>query len=127
MALARRRIYLALLAGWVVLTLSLNSIPHPDIHLPFRFADKAAHLFFYGGMGFLCALWRREVGVPVKRAVLESLLFVAATGALDEIHQRWIPGRSMEMLDWLADATGGGIGACLSVLLAHLFPFLATE
>ncbi len=127
MALARRRFYLASLAGWVILTLSLTSLPHPDVHLPFRYADKAAHLFFYGVMGLLCALWRRESGVPAKRAVLEGLLFVAATGALDEVHQRWIPGRSMEMLDWMADTTGGGIGACLSILFARLFPFLVTE
>ncbi len=127
MTLSRRRLYLALLAAWVVLTFALTSIPHPSVHLPFRFADKAAHFWFYGVMGFLCALWRRESGVPAKRAVLEGLLFTAVMGAVDEVHQHWIPGRSMELLDWVADAMGGGIGACLSLFLPHLFPFLITE
>jgi VanZ family protein len=124
---SRRRLYLALLVGWVVLTLSLTSIPHPDVHLSFRFADKTAHFLFYGVMGFLCALWRRESGVPTKRAMLEGLLFVATTGALDELHQEWIPGRSMELLDWMADTLGGGIGAMFSGLLPHFFPSLITE
>ncbi len=96
MALSRRRLYLALLVAWVVLTLFLTSIPHPRLHLPFRFMDKAYHFWFYGVMGLLCALWRREAGIPAKRAVLEGLLFVAATGAIDEVHQHWIPGRSMD-------------------------------
>lgn len=125
--LARRRLYLVLLAGWVVLTFSLTSIPHPDVQFPFRFADKVAHFLFYGVMGFLCALWRRESGASVRRAVLEALLFVAATGALDEVHQRWIPGRRMDALDWIADMAGGGIGASLSVVLPRLFPFLMGE
>ncbi len=125
--LARRRLYLVLLAGWVVLTLTLTSIPHPDFHFPFRFADKSAHFLFYGMMGLLCALWRRESGAPVRRAVLEALLFVAATGAIDEVHQRWIPGRSMDVLDWMADVAGGGIGTCLSVVLPRFFPFLMGE
>jgi len=126
-ALSRRRLYLTLLVAWVVLTFALTSIPHPGVHFPFRFADKAAHFWFYGVMGLLCALWRRESGVPAKRAVLEGLLFTVAMGAVDEVHQYWIPGRSMEFMDWMADATGGGFGACLSVFLPHLFPFLVTE
>ena len=127
MALSRRRLYLALLVAWVVLTLFLTSIPHPRLHLPFRFMDKAYHFWFYGVMGLLCALWRREAGIPAKRAVLEGLLFTVVTGALDEVHQHWIPGRSMELLDWMADSVGGGIGACLSVFLPQFFPFLITE
>lgn len=105
----------------------LTSIPHPGLGLPFRFADKAYHFWFYGVMGLLCVLWRRESGVPARRAIFEGLLFTMAAGAVDEVHQYWIPGRSMEFLDWMADATGGGIGAFLSVFLPHLFPFLITE
>ena len=127
MALSRRRIYLALLVSWVVLTFLFTSLPNPGILLPFRYADMVAHFGFYGVMGFLCALWRREAGTPVRRAVMEALLFVAATGAVDEVHQNWIPGRSAELSDWTADVLGGGIGAWCSVLLPALFPFLITE
>ena len=124
---SRRRIYFSLLAMWVALTFLLTSIPNPGVHFPFRFADKAAHMGFYGVMGLLCALWRREAGVPGGRAVLEALLFTAAVGAVDEVHQYWIPGRSAELLDWSVDVLGGGFGAWFSVLLPSLFPFLITE
>ncbi len=124
---SRRRLYFSLLVVWVVFTFFLTSLPGQSLHLPFRVSDKAAHLGFYGVMGFLCALWRRESGVPVGRAILSALFFTAVAGAVDEVHQKWIPGRSMELLDWVADTLGGGIGAIFSVLLSHLLPSLVTE
>jgi VanZ family protein len=123
----RRRIYFILLFLWVGLTFLFTSIPNLEIPEGIPFWDKGAHFAFYGGTGFLCALWRRESGFPAKRAVLYAVLFVLAVGALDEIHQYWIPGRSMELLDWLADTLGGGTGAVFSLLLSRLFPSLITE
>jgi len=123
----RRRLYFFLLLLWVALTFLLTSIPYlkgPE-YIPFW--DKGAHFAFYGMTGFLCALWRRESGFPAKRAVLYAVLFVLAVGAIDEIHQHWIPGRSMALLDWLADTLGGGTGAVFSLLLSRLFPSLITE
>jgi VanZ family protein len=32
-------------------------------------------------------------------------------GAADELHQKFIPGRDTELLDWAADTTGGLLGA----------------
>jgi VanZ family protein len=58
---------------------------------------------------------------------LTALAFVALVGAVDEIHQYWIPGRSMEFFDWLSDAAGGGMGALLAAILPLLLPFLLTE
>jgi len=124
---SRRRLYFSLLVVWVVFTFFLTSLPGQSIHLPFRIWDKAVHLGFYGVMGFLCTLWRRESGVPVGRAILSALLFTAVVGVVDEVHQQWIPGRSMELSDWVADTLGGGIGAIISVLLPRLLPSLITE
>jgi VanZ family protein len=124
---SRRRLYFGLLVVWVVFTFSLTSLPHRSFDLPFRMSDKAAHLGFYAVMGFLCALWRRESGFPAVRAILYAVLFASLAGAVDEVHQHWIPGRSMELLDWMADILGGGIGAVFSVLLPHLLPSLITE
>src|SRR3990172_927819 len=58
----RERMYLAMLAGWVLLTLTLTSIPNPEFGPTFPGADTIAHLGFYGVAGFLFALWRRESG-----------------------------------------------------------------
>jgi VanZ family protein len=123
----RKRLYLGLLIGWVGLTFLLTSLPHPKFSMGILYHDKAAHFAFYGVTGFLCALWRRESGFPAKQAVRYAVLFVLAVGAVDEIHQYWIPGRSMELLDWMADTLGGGTGAGFSLLLPRLFPFLITE
>jgi VanZ family protein len=123
----RRRIYLVLLVLWVGFTFLLTSIPDPRFEVPFAYADKVAHFGIYGVMGFLCALWRRESGIPAREAALTALVFVALLGAVDEVHQHWIPGRSMEVIDWLADTAGGGMGALFSAFLPHLLPFLLTE
>ena len=126
-AMARRQIYLTLLVLWVGFTFLLTSIPDPRFEVPFAYADKVAHFGIYGVMGFLFALWRRESGGKARGAVLSALVFVAFVGAVDEIHQHWIPGRSMDVIDWLADAAGGGIGAAFSAFLPLLLPFLLTE
>lgn len=124
---SQRRLYLALLFLWALLTFVLTSIPNPDVPVPFRFADKAAHLGFYAVMGILCGLWRRASGCSAREAVLQTLLFVAVAGALDEVHQHWIPGRTMSLLDWAADLLGGGTGGAFSAVLPRIFPFLLTE
>ena len=123
----RRRLYLLLLIFWVAFTFLLTSLPNPKIDVLVPFADKAAHFAFYGVMGFLCAVWRRESAVPGQRAVLFALAFVAVVGAVDEAHQHWIPGRSMDVFDWLADTSGGGTGALFTALLPRRLPVSRTE
>lgn len=123
----RQRVYLALLIAWVGLTFVLTSLPGAQLPARFPHVDKALHAAFYGVMGVLCGLWRRESGTPAGRAVVQALLFTAAVGAVDEVHQAWIPGRSTELLDWAADVLGGGAGGALSSLLPQLFPVAGTE
>jgi VanZ family protein len=125
--MSRARTYLSLLVLWVAITFLLTSIPDPRPELPFPHFDKLAHFGFYGVTGLLCALWRRESGSSVGRAVLAGLAFAAFVGAVDEFHQHWIPGRSMDFRDWLADAAGGGVGALFSAVLPFLVPFAFTE
>jgi len=122
----RARRYLALLTGWIAILITLTSIPNPDFGEGFQGMDKVAHFGFYGVAGFLCALWRRESGRSGRRAVAFAVVFVVLLGASDEIHQRWIPGRSMDFLDWVADIAGGVAGALSSLTAVSLFPSLLT-
>ena len=39
-------------------------------------------------------------------AVAWAVLIVSLFGATDEFHQHFTPGRSMDVLDWLADTCG---------------------
>ncbi len=123
----RRRLYLAAWAGWLGLTFVLTSIPNMTLDVPVPGIDKLAHLVFYGVSGFFFALWRRASGASVGRAVVLAVLFAVVAGCLDEVHQYWIPGRSADPADWLADTAGGGCGALLSTVLSAWFPFLVTE
>ena len=102
--MTRGRLYLAMLAGWVALTFTLTSIPNPEFGPLFPGADKIAHFGFYGVMGFLFVLWRREIGTGAAAAVVWAAIFAALLGAVDEFHQQWIPGRSME-----SPRLGGGL------------------
>ena len=124
--MTRGRLYFAMLAGWVALTFTLTSIPNPEFSPFFPGSDIIAHFVFYGVMGFLFVLWRRETGTGAAAAVLWAAIFVALFGAVDEFHQQWIPGRSMELLDWVADFTGGTAGGFCSSVAASMLPFLLT-
>ena len=42
-----------------------------------------------------------------SRATYVTLLLVALYGASDELHQFFVPGRSVDFFDWLADFLGG--------------------
>ena len=124
--MTRGRLYFAMLAGWVALTFTLTSIPNPEFSPLFPWSDMIAHFTFYGVMGFLFVLWRRETGTGAAAAVLWAAIFVALFGAVDEFHQQWIPGRSMELLDWAADFAGGSVGGFCSAVAASMLPSLLT-
>ena len=122
--MTRGRLYLAMLAVWVALTLTLTSIPNLDVGPSFPGADKVAHFGFYGVMGFLFVLWRREIGKGAAVAVVWAAIFAALLGGVDEFHQQWIPGRSMEFFDWVADFAGGTAGGFCSAVAASMLPVL---
>ncbi|MBI3568990.1 MAG: VanZ family protein [Gemmatimonadetes bacterium] len=74
----------------------------------------------YGVFG---ALITRSVGSDGwrSRVFARGLMVVAAIscfGALDEWHQQFIPGRSMELGDWIADTTGALLGFLFSTFMA---------
>ena len=124
--MTRGRLYLAMLAGWVALTLTLTSIPDPGFGPSFPGADKIIHFGFYGVAGFLFVLWRREIGTGAAMAVVWAAIFAALLGAVDEYHQQWIPGRSMDLLDWVADFGGGTAGGIFSAVAVSMLPYLLT-
>jgi VanZ family protein len=77
--------------------------------------DKLLHLGAYGVMAILfyrtyLAGWPRAM----KRTLIwASVISTALYGLSDEIHQYFVPERSADPLDWLADAVGGALGAVI--------------
>ncbi len=105
------------LAPWVAvavyqaLIFYLSSQPDPLPALTASMSDKVLHGIEYGGLGLLLAAALRASGVGARRAWLLAFAGASLYGASDELHQLFVPGRSCEALDWLADTVGGAAGA----------------
>ena len=66
--------------------------------------DKFAHFAVYGLLATLvCRLGRGW------QVAFWTLLVVSAYGASDEWHQSFVPGRSTDVRDWIADTLGAAI------------------
>ncbi len=77
---------------------------------PAQYNDKVAHYLAYAGLGLLVSFaWatRRPFTVGVAMALLAIVGFY---GAMDELSQIPVPGRSGEVADWVADLLGGLTG-----------------
>ncbi len=85
---------------------SQSSFPVPPAIWTF---DKGLHFIEYGGLGFLTA--RAFFGLGVKAPVVIGAMAAALYGATDELHQYFVPGRSCDVRDWVADVIGAALGA----------------
>ena len=68
-------------------------------------SDKTLHFWAYTGLSFLIATLLFCLGMPVGRAGWSALIIAVVYGALDELGQIFIPGRTAELADWLASST----------------------
>lgn len=108
--------------GWAAFILLLTSIPGAAIpHVGFRFTDKVAHTTMYGIFAWLATRSLLRTGRPVRYTLL-VLVGIAAFAALDEWHQQFIPGRSMELFDWVADTSGAAVGALAAAVTVRARP-----
>ena len=83
---------------------------------------KVVHFFEYGMLGFLCAhatsrTWPRR---PRPRMLALGAFLASAFGLSDELHQAFVPGRTAELLDFVADVLGASCGAFARGLLGRL-------
>jgi VanZ family protein len=96
--------YMAMLFGFS----SLSTLPPP----PGDFSFYDVHIAAYAGLGALAA---RATGRGLRavswRAVLGAILIASLYGVSDEYHQLFVPGRSFDVLDMVADAIGSVVGA----------------
>lgn len=100
-------------ALWLALQVTLTSLPGKAIPVALPHPlDWAGHFGLYGGLGALVARAAALRGWPLRRLVWAGVL-LSAWGALDELHQLFIPDRSAEVGDWLADTVGASLGLLL--------------
>lgn len=82
----------------------------------FLYQDKVIHLLCYALMGLLA--WRAFGHFIHQRPVLaiRSIGFSSLYGISDEFHQWYVPGRSADLYDLLADIAGATIAVSLILL-----------
>lgn len=110
MSTARRWAPVMLWGAIILVATSLPGAALPNVS-DIPGVDKVVHGALYGVLGALVA---RAIGAKSGSAWLAAGVVVALFAAVDEWHQQWIPGRSAEAFDWVADVAGATFGASLS-------------
>jgi VanZ family protein len=95
--------------------LLVTSVPGSAIPKPLIPYDKVVHFMAYG---LFAVLLSRDIAqvTGLVRAALFAIVIAATFGAVDEWHQRFIPGRDTDLADWRTDVIGATGGALLFAL-----------
>ncbi len=96
-----------------------SSIPNLR-HIPGGISDKSGHSIGYailGGLILRALAGGRLQGVTWKR-VIAAIVLSTLYGVSDELHQLFVPGRSADPFDVLADTVGATIGTSIGWLLS---------
>ncbi len=100
---------------WAAFILVMTSIPGAQLpRVNVAGLDKVVHFAFYGVLGWTALRAFAPKGGATRGAVL-VVAAIAIFAALDEWHQQFIPGRSMETADWMADVSGAALGLVVAV------------
>ncbi|MCU0230140.1 MAG: VanZ family protein [Acidobacteria bacterium] len=82
-------------------------------------SDKLVHALVFGLLATLW-FWARRTAVGPGRAALEAVLISVFWGALDEFHQSFVPGRTADGFDLLADTAGAALAALACWIAARV-------
>jgi VanZ family protein len=106
---------------WAATIFVLSSFPgsaYPATNL-FQ-ADKLVHVALYGLLGGLCARGFVRSGRGAHLGSLAVTAIAAAVSTLygisDELHQWFVPGRTADWRDVVADSAGSALGAVVIVV-----------
>lgn len=99
-----RLIFRVVTVLYLSLIFYISSLPAP-VELPsFPGFDKIVHFLEFGLVGYL--VYNSIYDDFAERAEFISISFSIFYGGLDEIHQYFVPGRSCDWMDFLADSLG---------------------
>lgn len=124
------------LFAWAAVLFALSSIPSSALPRAAGIVglDKVTHATLYAVFGALSArgqirrLRPRQEGATAPPGPSLAVVVVLATlsalayGITDEIHQIFVPGRSADWHDGLADTLGGLLGALIFARLSRPAP-----
>jgi VanZ family protein len=102
---------------WALVIFGLSSIPGKSFpEMSVLHYDKIIHGVVYAVFGAFCCL-SLPPSVPRTLAVPCAALLALVYGLTDEFHQIFVPGRSADLRDVIADGLGGLFGAGAAALL----------
>lgn len=102
---------------WAGVIVFATSVPASALPRRIGGYDKAIHFTMYAVLAALVT--RAVLGGSVRARLLALVLVIVGTvafGAVDEWHQRFIPGRSTELGDWIADSAGAIVATAFMAL-----------
>ncbi|HLX13084.1 MAG TPA: VanZ family protein [Bacteroidota bacterium] len=106
---------------WALFIFGASSIPGAAFpKLLILQYDKVIHMIFYGIFGctvFLALEPKSIFPRPAWRRYFWTLLIVTLYGASDEFHQSFVPGRTMDSHDLMADFAGG----CVALIFIMMY------
>ena len=122
-------IHLPLLIYWIILFI-LTSLP---TGLAIETRDVSDKLLHFGAYGLLSVLLYLNMYFQNKFIKLKNnpatftLVIASIYGLLDEIHQMFVPGRSAEFLDWVADFSGSLVAVLITGYIINRFKQIEIE
>ena len=102
-------------ATWAVFLFLLSELQGVPRVVSFANNDKLIHFGLYAILGGLLAWGRIRHPSALNHGI--PLLGGFLYGAVDELHQRFVPYRNPSWLDWIADISGVIVGYVLAGLL----------
>ena len=87
------------------------------------FTDKLEHFVIYFIFGFLIRITLSHSENPSvqQNVILLTMIIGVGYGALDEVHQMFVPGRSPSIYDLFADAAGMAFSQIFIALGIYLY------
>ncbi|MEN8206834.1 MAG: VanZ family protein [Pseudomonadota bacterium] len=123
-----RFLFLALAITWAGVIFYLSSLPGIDTPSLFPGQDKLFHMVAFGILGFLLMGGMKVTTRGYRNGQAWFVVaLVVLYGLLDEFHQYFVPGRTMDIYDALADAAGGLLGVWTMYYLARMLASRATS
>ncbi len=117
----KKYINIILIIYWVIL-LGATSYPTADIPT-MGIGDKGMHFAAYFILGVLLnftLLYQNKYLLLKRMNSLFTMIIGISYAVFDEIHQHFIPGRSMEFLDFVADFFGLLLAVSLILILKRV-------
>ncbi|WP_067620118.1 VanZ family protein [Dissulfuribacter thermophilus] len=102
---------LALSIIWAGIIFGASAIPGSNLP-EIGTSDTVAHFLVYFIFGILLMWWRiKQLKGVLGASMLQAVILGSVYGITDEFHQYFVPGRTPDPSDWIADTVGVLAGA----------------